>query len=93
MPRRAAAELAELPDLVHAERVAGQMQQPIQQHRSVAVGQDETVAIPPARIGGIVLKEVVPEHLGNVCHAHRGARMSGIGLLHGIHRQGPDGVG
>ena len=69
------------------------MQQRIQQHRGVAVRQNEAVAVPPARIGRVVFQEVAPQHLGNVGHAHRGARVPGIGLLDRIHRQDTDDIG
>jgi hypothetical protein len=36
---------------------------------------------------------VVPQHFGDVGHAHRGTRVTGIGFLDGIHGQGADGVG
>ena len=40
----------------------------------------------------VVVHEVVPQHLGDVRHAHRRTWMAGIGLLHRIHAQGADGV-
>ena len=41
----------------------------------------------------VVLEESPPQHLGDVRHAHRRARVAGIGLLDGVHGQGADGVG
>ena len=37
-----------------------------------------------------VMKVLRDGHLG---HAHRRARVARIGLLHGVHRQGADGIG
>jgi hypothetical protein len=36
---------------------------------------------------------IVPQHLGHIGHAHRHARMPGIGLLNRVHRQGTNSVG
>ena len=86
-------QLAEILELVDRQRIAGQMQQRVQQHRAVAVRQHETVAVPPAWIARVVLEEVAPQHLRNIGHAHRRAGMSGVRGLHGIHGKGADGIG
>jgi hypothetical protein len=93
MARRLAVELAEVLDLLDRQVIAGQVQQRIQQHRAVAVGNHEAVAVEPLRVGRVVLQEVVPEHLGDVRHPHRHAGVPRVGLLHRIHGQGADGVG
>ena len=85
-------QLAEALELGHRQVVAGQVQQRVQQHRAVAVGQHEAIAVGPARLRRIVAQEVVPQHLGDVGHAHRHAGVAGIGLLDGIHGQRTDGV-
>ena len=36
---------------------------------------------------------VVPQHFGDLGHAHRHAGVAGVGLLHGVHRQRADRVG
>jgi hypothetical protein len=41
----------------------------------------------------IELQEAAEQHGGDVGHAHRHAGMAGIGLLHGVHGERPDGVG
>ncbi|MPN16149.1 hypothetical protein SDC9_163487 [bioreactor metagenome] len=69
------------------------MQQRVDQHRAVAVTEHEAVAVRPLGVGRIVLEVVPPQHLGNFCHPHRGARMAGVGLLYRIHRQRTDGAG
>src|SRR5574340_1345838 len=65
------------------------MQQCIDQHRAVAVGQDETVAVRPFGVGGVMAQMTVPQYIGDLRHAHRRARVAGIRLLHGIHCQHP----
>jgi len=52
--RGLAVQLAEALQVIDRKVVAGEMQQSIDQHRTVAVGQHETVAIRPLRIGRIV---------------------------------------
>jgi hypothetical protein len=85
--------LAEGLQVVDRDVVAGQVQQRVDQHRTVAVGEHEAVAVRPIRVGRVVAQHVVPQHLGDVGHAHRRPRVSGIGLLDGIHAERADGVG
>ena len=72
---------------------AGQVQQAVEQHRAVAVRQQEAVAVEPVRIGRIELHEILEENGRDVGHAHRRAGMAALGLLHGIHGKKPDAVG
>ena len=100
-----AAELAEPLDVVERDRGlaetlvfgidglhAGEMQERVEQHRGMAVGQHEAVAIGPDRIVRIEAQKMLPERVGHRRQRHRRAGMAGIGLLHGVHRQGADGV-
>ncbi len=91
--RRPGMQLPKLLDIVDRQVVAGQMQQPIEQHRAVAVGQHEPVAIGPARVGRIMSQVMIPQDLGNIGHAHRHPGMAGVGLLYSIHGQRTQGVG
>ena len=93
MTRRMSAQLPETPDLVHGERVAGEMEQGIEEHRAMAVGQDKAVPVRPGRIAGVMAEKIVPEHLGHVRHAHRHAWVAGPGLFHGVQGKHPHGVG
>ena len=93
MARRLRIELAEVLELVHRQVVAGQVQQRVLQHRAVAVGQDEAVAVEPLRVVRVVVEVIVPEHLGDVRHAHRHARMAGLRGLDRIDGEETDGVG
>ena len=89
----AAVQLAEALELVQWQVVATQVQQRVVQHRAVAVGQHEAVAVDPVRVGRIVPQVVVPQHLGDVGHAHRHARMAGVGGLDRVGGKEADGVG
>jgi len=61
--RRRRPPLAEVPQVVELESVAGQEQQRVLQDRRVPVGEDEPVAIGPVRIGRIVLHHTAVEHV------------------------------
>jgi len=93
MARGVRAELTEVLQLLEVERIARQVQQRVKQHRTVAVRQHEAVAIDPLRVAGVVLEVVGPQHLGDVGHAHRHARVPGVGFLDRIHAQRADRVG
>ncbi len=86
-------QLAELLQILHAQRIAGQMQQREEKHGAVTVGQHEAVAIHPLRVGRVVLHEIVPQHFGNIGHPHGGAGVTGVCFLGRIHAQGTDGIG
>jgi hypothetical protein len=86
-------QLAELLQVLDRQVVAGQVQQGVDQHRAMAVGQHEAVAIGPLRVARVVAQMFGPQGFGDFRHAHRGAGMAGIGLLHPIHGKRADGVG
>ncbi len=92
MPRRPTAPLPEVHQLLHRQIVARQVEQRIEQHRSVAGRKDEAVAVVPVRIGGIMAKELLPQ---DVCHgrgAHRKAGMAAFCFLNRIDSQKTDRV-
>ncbi len=90
---RLAVQLAEVAQLADRQVVAREVQQRVLQHRAVAVGEDEPVAAGPARIGRVVAQMPGPERHRDLGHAHGRAGMAGIGLLHRVHGERPDGVG
>ena len=92
MSRGLGVQLAELLDILHAELVAGQVQQGIQEHGAMAVGQHETVAVRPLGVGRIVAQIMIPQHFGNFRHAHGGPRMAGFGFFNSVHGKRPDGI-
>ena len=86
-------ELAEMLQFLDRQVVAGEVQEAVEQHRAVAVGQHEAVASGPFRIGGVVAEMMAPQDLGDVGHAHRHTGVAGVCLLDGVHRQKPQRVG
>jgi hypothetical protein len=86
-------QLPKVRDLLHRQVIPREVQQCVEQHRSVAVGEHEAVAVGPMRIGGIVPQIVVPQDLGDLRHAHRHAGMAGVRLLHRVHGERTDRVG
>ena len=100
-----AAELAEQFDLIQRDGKfagrfamlielfdAGQMQQRIEQHRGVAAGEDEAIAVGPLGIFRIEPEDVLPEGVSDGGEGHRRAGMAAIGFLDRVHRQGADGI-
>ncbi len=81
----AIAQLTKISNLIHRQVVAGQVQQAIQQHRAMTVGQDETIAVGPMRIAWIVLEVIVPQHFGNIRHTHWRAGVTRICGLYRVH--------
>src|SRR6184192_4099343 len=63
-----AVQLTKALQLFQRQRITGEVEQRIQQHRTVTIGKHEAVAVGPERIGGIVLQVPPPEHLGDVRH-------------------------
>ncbi len=88
-----AVQLAEVLQFRHRQVVAGQVQQRVQQHRTVAVGQHEAVAVGPVRVRRVVAQVAAPQRHGDVRHAHRHAGVARVGLLDGVHRKHADGIG
>lgn len=48
------------------------------------VRENESVAVQPLRILGVESHELVEQDVGNRGHAHRGTRVTGVGLRSGI---------
>ena len=93
MARGPAPDLAEAPQLLERHvLVAGQVEQAVEQHRAVAVREDEAVAVDPVRVGGVEPQEVLEQDGGDVGHAHGRAGMPALGLLHGVHGQEADAI-
>ena len=80
-------------ELLHRQIEAAQVQQRVQQHGAVPVGEHEAVAVGPGRIGRVEAQVVVPQHFGDLGHAHRHSRMTRVRLLNSIHGQRTQRVG
>ncbi|MNS45853.1 hypothetical protein D3C72_783310 [compost metagenome] len=91
--RGARVQLAEVFQIIDGEVVTGEMQQGVQQHGAVAVGQHEAVTVGPLGVVRVVLEVATPQHFGDICHSHGGARVTGVGFLNGIHTQCANGIG
>jgi len=93
MPGARRTELTERPDVFHRRAlIAGQMEQRIDQHRTMTGRQHEPVAICPFRGLGIIFQIVAEQHRGHVRHPHRHPRMAAVGSLYRIHGERSDGV-
>ncbi len=105
MSGSAAIELAEILDVVEGNagfikdfalgvRLAdsGEMQRRVQQHRGMASGENEAIAIGPQRGGRVVGQKIVPERINDGGEAHGRAGMARIGFLHCIDGKSADGI-
>ena len=59
----------------------------------MAVGQHKTVAVVPLRVERVVFQMPVPQHFGDVGHAHRGTGVARLGRFDGVNGQHAHGVG
>src|SRR2546423_1508643 len=82
-----AVQLTKALQLFQRQRITGEVEQRIQQHRTVTIGKHEAVAVGPERIGGIVLQVPPPEHLGDVRHPQGHAGMTAVGGLDRVDRE------
>src|SRR6516162_10945539 len=71
MPRRLAAELAERLQVIEGQGKSEQIEQRVEQSRSVAGRKDETVAIEPVRIPRIDAQMTRPERVSLGCCSER----------------------
>jgi hypothetical protein len=93
MPCRARTELTEVLDLVDGDVfVARKIEQRIEQHRAVACGKHETVAIRPMRVLRVVREETGVKRRRYIGCAHRQAGMARIGFLDRVHGEEADCV-
>ena len=85
--RSAAAPLAEAFDLLQGHRVAVQVQESIQQGRTVAGREHKAVSVRPVRICGVVFQIACPKHDRQICRSKRQPGMTGVRLLDSVCRQ------
>jgi len=71
---------------------ADEMVEGVLQDAGVARAEDEAVPVRPCGVGGIDPQEAPEDGVGERRQRHGGARMAGVGALHGVHRQTADGV-
>jgi len=93
MPGRDRSKLPEPLDLLDGDRLdPEQVQHRIDQHRAVAGGEHETVAIGPGRVRGIEMQKSGKQDGRHVGGAHRQSGMTGLGGFGRIHGEGTNGV-
>ncbi len=90
--RRFRMQLTEIFQLFDGQVVTGKMQQAVQQHRGVAVGQNKTVTVVPGRVGRVMFQEIIPQHFRDIRHSHWRAGMPRVGFLYGVHTECANGV-
>ncbi len=90
---RLGTEFPEILQFAHRELVvAEEVEEGVEEHRAVAGGEDEAVAVRPLR-GGRVDVEVVDEQGGDdVGRTHRKSRVAGFRRLDGVDREHADGI-
>ena len=94
MPGRNRAELTKAFDLLDRHGlVAEEIKECVKQHRSVAGGKQEAIAVGPGRIGRVELQKLGEQDGGDIGRTHRQAGMAGFGLFHRIHGQCANSVG
>ena len=87
MTRGQAALLAKVFQIIKSDLITTEMEQSIEQGRTMAGRKDETIAIRPGRILRIMFKKTAPEGVRHRRSPHRHPRMSGVGLFDHIDRQ------
>ena len=92
VPRRARAPLAELLQILEAQLVAGEVQQRVLQHARVPGAEHEAIAVGPLRVARVRMQKTLEQRVAQRRERHRGAGVTGVGLLDGVHRQRPDRV-
>ena len=85
MAGRDAAPFAKLFDLFERKIITGEVQQAVQQHRSVPRREHEAIAVEPFGIGRIVFEEPGPQHIRHRRGTHRHSRVPALSLLHSVH--------
>lgn len=71
---------------------AARIEQRIKQHRAMAGGQDETVAVRPACGGGVIFEHLGEQHSGDIGGAHRQTRTTRFRLFHRVHGERANGI-
>lgn len=92
MPGCLGSDLTKLLEVVHRYLVTSQMQHSVLQGTGVAITENESIAINPGRIFARVLHDFTPQQVGHGSASHGGSRVSRVGSLGLIGRDGANGV-
>ncbi len=87
MARSLAPPLPEPFDLIEREIVARQMEQRVEERRSVPRGENEAVAIPPAWVLRVVTKKARPKDVSHGSRPHRQPGMTRVRRLDHVDRE------
>ena len=63
----------------------GKINEGVEKHRGVSVGQDKAVAVGPDGIQRIVAQELLPQTVGDRSESHGRSGMAGVCFLDGVH--------
>ena len=93
MPRRDRMQRAEFLHIVTGNRVAGEVQPAVEEHRAMAGGEHETVAVQP--LGRIRVKAhgFAEQHRADLGTAKREAEVAGVTGVDGIHGEATGFIG
>ena len=89
---RAALPLTERLQVVDRQPVAGEEEHGVLEDAGMAGGQHEAIPVRPVGIGGVVAHDARPQDMGQRRQGHGRARVTGVRLLRGVHRQPPNDV-
>ena len=92
VPGSPALPLAELLEFFDGQRIAGEVEESIEESGAMAGREHETVAIRPSRILGMMFQEFCPEKVSHGRGPHGHSRVAGVSFLDHIHGQHADGV-
>gem|GEM_PF-4319854 len=93
VPRGLGVELTEGLHLVDGQVEAGEVQPGVEEHRAVAGGKDEAVAVDPLRVGGVVTQEMSVEGGADLGGSQGEAQVARMAGGHGVHGQSAGFVG
>ena len=92
MPRRLAPPLTEVFEIVECQVVAGQVEQAVEEHATMAGGEDKTIPVIPGRVRRVVFQVAHPEDVRHGRCPHRQAGVARLCLLNGVDGQGANRI-
>ena len=88
--RGLAAPLAEVPQVVEGEPLAGEVKHGVEENGRMAGAEHEPVPVRPSGVVSVVAQNASPKHMGQRRHGHRCALMPGSSSVGSIHGQATD---
>jgi hypothetical protein len=94
MTRRSGIELAKALQLIERHiLIAQQIERGIEEHRAMAGGEHETIAIRPVGGGRVEFQNAGEQNRRHIGEAHGQAGVAGLRLLYGVHGQCANRIG